>query len=233
MPKRIALFWPGDARAKPNELALPNVQEATAQIERALKKLGRETYRVEGFLSKPHEAIEKLRPIDDPLVGVCVHWFYGPHTCDGVFGKENPLLLASNFSGRWPGLVGLLNTGACLESIGRGFSRAWTDAPDMSADEEFMARLDEWCTTGRIAYPEDDLEPRIALLAERPERLVELVLRAAQRLQHGDGRQGRERNGRRPAQRSHGNPGNDRVDRRQCGDDTAANAKPEHKAHIR
>ena len=157
MPKRIALFWPGDARAKPNELALPNVQEATAQIERALKKLGRETYRVEGFLSKPHEAIEKLRPIDDPLVGVCVHWFYGPHTCDGVFGKENPLLLASNFSGRWPGLVGLLNTGACLESIGRGFSRAWTDAPDMSADPEFMARLDEWCTTGRIAYPEDEI----------------------------------------------------------------------------
>ena len=111
MAKRIALFWPGDGRAKPNELALPSVEEATAQIERALKKLGREPYRVPGFLSKPHEAIEKLGPIDDPMVGVCVHWFYGPHTTDGVVGKDNPLLLASNFSGQWPGLVGLLNTG--------------------------------------------------------------------------------------------------------------------------
>src|SRR5687768_14474935 len=94
MAKRIGLFWPGDAREKPNELALPNIVEATAQLERALQRLGRTPYRVEGFLSKPHHAIERLGPIDAPLIGVCVHWFYGPHTVDGVVGKENPLLLA-------------------------------------------------------------------------------------------------------------------------------------------
>jgi L-fucose isomerase-like protein len=154
MKKRIALFWPGDARAKPNELALPNITEATQQLERALKKLGRETYLVPGYLAKPHESIERLGPIDDPMIGVCVHWFYGPHTTDGTVGKDNPLLLASNFSGRWPGLVGLLNTGACLESLNRPFSRAWTDSPDWTADDVFMARLDEWCSTGRIAYDE-------------------------------------------------------------------------------
>jgi L-fucose isomerase-like protein len=157
MNKKVALFWPGDARAKPNELALPSITEATVQLERALKKLGRETYRVPGFLGKPHEAIEKLGPIDDPLIGVCVHWFYGPHTTDGVVGKDNPLLLASNFSGRWPGLVGLLNTGACLESVGRPFSRAWTGSEDFTSDKLFMDRLDEWCTTGRIAYAEDEV----------------------------------------------------------------------------
>jgi L-fucose isomerase-like protein len=155
MSKKVALFWPGDARAIPNELALPSIEEATAQLERALKKVGREAYRVPGFLAKPHEAIEKLGPVDDPMIGVCVHWFYGPHTTDGVVGKENPLLLASNFSGRWPGLVGLLNTGACLESLGRRFSRAWTDSPDWSSDPVFMERLDEWCTTGQIRYAED------------------------------------------------------------------------------
>jgi L-fucose isomerase-like protein len=153
--KKVALFWPGDARAKPNELALPSIREATTQLDRALRKLGREPYEVPGFLSKPHEAIEKLGPIDDPMIGVCVHWFYGPHTTDGVVGKDNPLLLASNFSGRWPGLVGLLNTGACLESLGRSFSRAWTEAADWTTDAAFMDRLDEWCTTGRIHYPED------------------------------------------------------------------------------
>ena len=157
MARKIALFWPGDQRHKPNELALANVEEATVALERAFAKLGRATYRVPGFLSKPHEAIEKLGPVDDPMVGVCVHWFYGPHTTDGVVGKDNPLLLASNFSGRWPGLVGLLNTGACLESVGRHFSRIWSDAPDLSADDVFMARLDEWCQTGRVAYPESDI----------------------------------------------------------------------------
>lgn len=150
--KKVAVFWPGDARRIPNELATPNAEQATLQMEAALKKLGRTPYRVEGFLEKPHESIEKLGPIDDPMVGICVHWFYGPHTCDGVTGKDNPLLLASNFSGQWPGLVGLLNTGACLESIGRSHSRIWTDAQDWTKDDEFMARLDEWCSTGAVRY---------------------------------------------------------------------------------
>ncbi|MGH9751178.1 MAG: fucose isomerase [Blastocatellia bacterium] len=157
MKKRIAIFYPGDARAIPNELALPSVTETTTQLEAALRRLGHEPYRIEGFITKPHEAIEKLSGIDDPLIGVCVHWLYGPHTTDGVIGKENPLLLASNFSGRWPGLVGLLNTGACLESLDRKFSRVWTDAPDWSRDDEFMSRLDEWCKNGSIAYSEDEI----------------------------------------------------------------------------
>jgi hypothetical protein len=113
---------------------------------------------------------------------------YGPHTTDGVVGKDNPLLLASNFSGTWPGLVGLLNTGACLESVNRRFSRVWTSADDWTSDDAFMARLDEWCTTGRIAYPEDEIRyhtaisPAAAHLAEqvhqqiRQRRILGLML---------------------------------------------------------
>jgi L-fucose isomerase-like protein len=157
MKSKIALFWPGDARPAPNAAALPSITEATIQLEKALAKLGRPTYRVEGFLSKPHEAIDNLGPIHDPMIGVCVHWFYGPHTVDGVVGKDNPLLLASNFSGRWPGLVGLLNTGACLEAVRRPFSRLWTESPDYTSDPAFMERLDAWCTTGRIGYDEREV----------------------------------------------------------------------------
>jgi L-fucose isomerase-like protein len=157
MANRIAIFWPGDYREKPNQLAEPNAREATAQLEKALGHLGRKSYRVEGFLTRPHEAIEKLGPIDDPMIGVCVHWFYGPHTTDGVVGKDNPLLLASNFSGTWPGLVGLLNTGACLESVERRFSRIWTGSEDWTKDDAFMGRLEEWCSSGRIGYPEDEI----------------------------------------------------------------------------
>ena len=188
MPSKIAIFWPGDYRTRPNEQALPHVVAATEQLERALAKLGRPSYRVPGWLTRPHEAIEKLGPIEDPMVGVCVHWFYGPHTTDGVVGKDNPLLLASNFSGTWPGLVGLLNTGACLESVGRRFARVWTEAEDWTADDVFMARLDEWCTTGRIAYPEDEIRyhaaiaPQAAVLAQqvyqqiRQRRILGLML---------------------------------------------------------
>jgi len=175
MTQKIALFWPGDERAKPNELARPNVEEATQQLERALRKLGRGSYRVEGFLSKPHHAIEKLAPIDDPLIGVCVHWFYGPHTTDGVVGKDNPLLLASNFSGRWPGLVGLLNTGACLTSLGRAHSRIWSDAADLSEDDMFLQRLEAWCTRGELRYDESEYRFDAAVSSEASARAARVA----------------------------------------------------------
>jgi L-fucose isomerase-like protein len=88
------------------------------------------------------------------MVGVFAHWVYAPHTTEGVVQKDNPLLLASNFSGRWPGLVGLLNTGACLTSLKRKHSRVWTTAADWSSDPTFMAELDEWCRTGFVTHPE-------------------------------------------------------------------------------
>ena len=157
MSKKIAMFWPGDYRAKPNEWALPHSEETTRQLTAALKKLGHQPYLVEGYLTRPDQAISKLGPIDDPVIGVFVHWTYAPHTVDGVVGKDNPLLLASNFSGTWPGLVALLNTGASLESVGRHASRVWTEANDWTTDATFMERLDEWCKTGRIAYDTSEL----------------------------------------------------------------------------
>lgn len=186
--KKVAIFHPGDYRDTPNQWAKPQVAETTRQLESALKRLGRKPYLVKGFLTRPHEAIEKLGPIDDPMIGVFCHWTYGPHTVDGVVGKDSPLLLASNFSGTWPGLVALLNTGACLESIGRKFSRAWTDAKDWTKDKAFMERLDEWCSTGQIRYPTDELfssapiSPKADALAEdvaaeiRRRRVLALML---------------------------------------------------------
>jgi L-fucose isomerase-like protein len=166
MPKKVAIFWPGDYRALPNEWALAQSRETTEQLTAALRKLGRSPYVVEGYLTRPDESISKLGPVDDPMIGVFVHWTYAPHTVDGVVGKDNPLLMASNFSGQWPGLVALLNTGASLESVGRETSRVWTDAPDWTADAGFMERLDEWCSTGRIRYSTGEIRGAGAISAD-------------------------------------------------------------------
>lgn len=152
MSETITIFWPGDYRDMPNRTALPMLEEATAQLERSLARIGRKHRRIEGFLTKPHEAIEKLGPVDGPIVGLYTHWVYGPHTVDGVTGRDNPLLMVSNFSGKWPGLVGLLNTGACLAADGRQSSRLWTDAADWSRDSAFIERLEEWCDKDSIVY---------------------------------------------------------------------------------
>jgi L-fucose isomerase-like protein len=174
MSKKFAIFWPGDYRTLPNENALAEVTSATLQIEKALKKLGYDSYRITGFITKPNEAIEKLSQIDDPLIGIYTHWVYGPHTTDGVVGKDNPLLLVSNFSGTWPGLVGLLNTAACLESVNRKCSRIWTDAKDWCADETFMARFKQWCDKGAIKYPLDEISYQ-AKISQTADQLADKV----------------------------------------------------------
>lgn len=173
--RRVAIFHPGDYRAKPNEWARPQVAETTAQLQAALKKLGRDPYVIDGFLTRPDEAIEKLGPVDDPMIGVFCHWTYGPHTCDGVVGKDQPLLLASNFSGTWPGLVALLNTAACLESVNRPASRIWSRAEDWTLDDQFMQRLDEWCSTGRIRYSTDELHYSAPISPEADRRADEVL----------------------------------------------------------
>ena len=181
MARKVAVFWPGDYRAKlPIVGCLAQSRETTDQLCRALKKLGRSPYLVEDFITRPDQAIAKLGPIDDPMIGVFVHWTYAPHTVDGVVGKDNPLLMASNFSGTWPGLVALLNTGASLESVGRHASRVWTDAPDWTLDEAFMQRLDEWNSTGRIGYDTSELKGAAAISADAQTR-AEGVLREIRR----------------------------------------------------
>lgn len=152
---RIAIFWPGDYRPLANQLAHDNVEQATVQLEKALRALGKESYRVDGFITKPVESIDKIGQITDPVIGIFVHWVYGQHTASGVIGRDTPLLLASNFSGKWPGLVGLLNTAACLESHGRQASRLFSEMADWTEDKQFMEGLDMWCRDGLIDYPQE------------------------------------------------------------------------------
>ncbi len=146
--RRVVCFLPGDYRSGPNQLARPNVDVFVAALTGALRTLGREPYLIDRFLTTPADAIDALSGIDDPMIGLYAHWVYGPHTTDGVVGTDTPLLLASNFDGTWPGLVGLLNTGACLTSLGRAHSRLWSDAEDLTTDKWFMDALDTWLETG-------------------------------------------------------------------------------------
>ncbi|MFC2950542.1 fucose isomerase [Marinicaulis aureus] len=166
MSNRVAIFWPGDYRAKPNELAEPLVRSKTEQMVRALKKLDKTPYVIDRFLTRPSEAIEHMGQVNDPAVGLFCHWVYGPHTVDGVVGKTSPLLLASNFDGGFPGLVGLLNTAACLELMERKSSRLWGNADDWTQDDAFMSRLEEWCRTGEIKYQTDELHDSVEVSAK-------------------------------------------------------------------
>lgn len=149
---RITMFLPGDYRRTPNELAEPNVRGFVKALTRAVCHLGHEVRLIDRFLTSPGDAIEALSGVDEPMIGVYAHWVYGPHTTDGVVAGDAPLLLASNFDGTWPGLVGLLNTGACLTSLGRAHSRLWSDSDDLTTDGAFMEHLDAWVRGGEVLH---------------------------------------------------------------------------------
>ncbi len=167
---RITMFLPGDYRPVPNSLAEPNVRDVRRGDDeggdppRASDAPDRQVPR-----RRRATRSSALSGIDDPMIGVYSHWVYGPHTTDGVVGTDNPLLLASNFDGTWPGLVGLLNTGACLTSLGRKHSRLWSEKADLTTDDAFMARLDAWVRTGTIEYDDGCIRrtPRARRIGDR------------------------------------------------------------------
>lgn len=61
------MFFSGEY---PNGAAQPAIDATARQIEASLCKLGWQSRRVERLLSRPHDALERLRPIGDPLIGI-------------------------------------------------------------------------------------------------------------------------------------------------------------------
>jgi len=65
--------------------------------------------------------IDKSLPI---IVAESV-WQYSHHVLVGLIDHQAPILTLANWSGTWPGLVALLNTGACLETVRVNKLKEW------------------------------------------------------------------------------------------------------------
>ena len=69
--------------------------------------------------------------------------------CAGLRSHKGPILTVANWSGRWPGLVGLLNLNGSLVKAGKKFSSIWSK--DFT-DDYFLAALTEWLRDGKITH---------------------------------------------------------------------------------
>ena len=65
----------------------------------------------------------------------------------GLVGHRGPILTVANWSGTWPGLVGLLNLNGSLTKAGVDYSSLWSEDFE---DEWFMTRLGQWLKTGTV-----------------------------------------------------------------------------------
>jgi len=65
-------------------------------------------------------------------------------------------LTVANWSGQWPGLVGLLNLNGSLVKAGVKFSTVWSE--DFS-DSFFLSGMDQWLATGEIQHDLSHVKP--------------------------------------------------------------------------
>ena len=126
----------GDLRQSANEICWA----AQAGLEVMLT----EAFRAEGVtLKRAHPYNEKLKHgfihgqrmgmavfehihPDAPLVVAEAVWQYSSHLLAGLQSHRGPILTVANWSGQWPGLVGMLNLNGCLRKAGVKFSTLWS-----------------------------------------------------------------------------------------------------------
>lgn len=104
-----------------------------------------------GFISSQRMGMDVFAniPQDAPLVFATAAWQYTHHVLPGMRFHRGPMLTIANWSGQWPGLVGLLNLNGSLVKAGVPFSTLWSETFD---DAFFLNALKQWIAEGYITH---------------------------------------------------------------------------------
>jgi hypothetical protein len=155
----VYLVANGDLRLSANQKCEP----AQAAMEKALVgAIQREGFNVKrahsfdetkghGFIDSQKMGLEVFRsiPQDAPLVVAEAVWQYSQHLLGGLMSHNGPILTVANWSGTWPGLVGLLNLNGSLTKAGVKYSSLWSEE---FTDKFFTKKLREWLNDGRVKH---------------------------------------------------------------------------------
>ena len=149
----------GDLRETANRLGWPAQAELEQATVAAFARHGVAVTRAHpfdaaaghGFISSQRMGMDVFGTIDRdaPLIVAEAVWQYSHHVLAGLRRHRGPILTVANWSGQWPGLVGMLNLNASLTKMGRPYSSIWgEDLTDDFAD----AAIAEWIVTGSIDH---------------------------------------------------------------------------------
>jgi hypothetical protein len=155
----IILIANGDLRTSANQKCEEAQQAMEALLIKAVEKEGRSIRRGHGFdAKKGHSFIDSQKygmevfrniPKDAPIIVAEAVWQYSHHLLQGLLTHQGPILTVANWSGTWPGLVGMLNLNGSLTKAGVKYSTLWSD--DFS-DEAFLKGLRSWLTSGSVSH---------------------------------------------------------------------------------
>ncbi len=159
MPQPVYLVANGDLRLSANQKCWPAQARAEEAVTAAIQREGRKVVRgheynagkQHGFIDSQRRGMEVFRdiPPEAPLVVVEAVWQYSHHLLHGLFTHRGPILTVANWSGEWPGLVGMLNLNGSLTKAGVKYDTLWS--VDFT-DGFFLNGLRRWLAGKRVRH---------------------------------------------------------------------------------
>lgn len=158
-PNEAYLVASGDLRLSANQICWPAQADMEKKICTAFAAEGLVVKRAHsydeslghGFIWNQRMGMDVFKsiPPDAPLIVAIAVWQYSYHVLAGLRDHRGPILTVANWSGQWPGLVGLLNLNGSLTKMGVKYSTIWSE--DFK-DEFFINGIRKWIRDGSIVH---------------------------------------------------------------------------------
>ena len=177
--KEAVLVTSGDLRESANRVCWPAQRDLEEKLTACFASAGVTLKRAfpvneatgHGFNSSQRMGMDIFSTIDPDanLVFATAAWQYTHHVLPGMRSHRGPMLTVANWSGQWPGLVGLLNLNGSLVKAGIPFNTLWSES---FKDDYFLSSLKGWTQTGVVQH--DLSHVRALSLNALPAKDVEL-----------------------------------------------------------
>ncbi len=134
--EQVFLVTSGDLRLSANQACWPAQRDLEQKLSVVCARAGYDLRRAfpvneaegHGFISSQRMGMDIFMTIPNgaKLVFATAAWQYSHHVLPGLRDRRGPILTVANWSGQWPGLVGLLNLNGSLVKAGVPFSSLWS-----------------------------------------------------------------------------------------------------------
>jgi L-fucose isomerase-like protein len=166
MADTLIIIASGDLRLAANQMCWPAQARVEEAVMNAIRRAGRDARRGHpcdpekghGFIDSQKRGMEVFRgiPPEAPLVVVEAVWQYTHHVLHGLYTHRGPILTVANWSGEWPGLVGMLNLNASLTKAGVAYNTLWSE--DFT-DDFFLGGLRRWLAGETVRHDLSHVHP--------------------------------------------------------------------------
>ncbi len=165
-PKEVILVASGDLRLAANQTCEDAQAAMEGQIAAAVAREGwtlkrghpYDPIKKHGFIDGQKYGMEVFLGIDPhaPVIVAEAVWQYSHHVLAGLITHQGPILTLANWSGQWPGLVGMLNLNGSLTKAGVKYSTLWSE--DFT-DSFFVNGLRAWLRDGIVRHNKSHVCP--------------------------------------------------------------------------